>query len=272
MDAAAYLRRIGLDDPGPPSAAGLAALQRAHVERVPYETIEIQMGRPTTVDPHEAARRIVEGHRGGYCYHLNGSFSLLLDALGYDVTWHRAGVQAGSEPHPVGATGSHLALTVSGLPTDESPDGGWLVDAGLGNGIHAPIPLVPGTYRQGPLTYELRRSDAEPGGWRFEQDPRMSWIGMDFRPGRATQDDFTEYHSWLSTSPESPFVQSFTAQRRDEHGVDAVIGSVLHHHPDGEPIRLDARDDWLGVLHDRFGIALDAEERDVLWSRAQYSR
>jgi arylamine N-acetyltransferase len=85
MDTAAYLRRLGVDDAGPPSAAALAALHRAHVVRVPYETIEIQLGRPTTVDPHEAAERIVECNRGGYCYHLNGAFSLLLYALGYDV-------------------------------------------------------------------------------------------------------------------------------------------------------------------------------------------
>ena len=181
-------------------------------------------------------------------------------------------MQARSEPEPVGATGSHLALTVKGLPTDENPDGGWLVDAGLGNGIHEPLPLVPGTYRQGPLAYELRRSSAEPGGWRLEQDPRMSWVGMDFRPTRATQDDFAERHEWLSTAPESPFVRWFTVQRRDEHGVDAVIDSVLHHFPDGVQTRLDTRDDWLAVLHDRFGIALDAEERDALWARVQYSR
>ena len=272
MDAAAYLRRIGLDDPGPPSAASLAALQRAHVERVPYETIEIHMGRPTTVDPHEAAHRIVEHRRGGYCYHLNGAFSLLLEALGYDVSWHKGGVQPGSEPRPVGATGNHLALTVQGLPTDENPEGRWLVDAGLGNGIHDPLPLIAGTYRQGPLTYALEPSAAEPGGWRFEQDPRMSWVGMDFRPGPATQEDFRDRHEWLSTSPQSPFVQWFTVQRRDEHGVDAVIGSLLHHFPDGEAIALEAQEDWLAVLHDRFGIALDAQEEDALWSRVQYSR
>jgi N-hydroxyarylamine O-acetyltransferase len=272
MDTAAYLRRIGVDDPGPPTAAGLAALHRAHVERVPYETIEIQMQRPTTVDPHEAAARVVNRNRGGYCYHLNGAFSLLLKALGYDVVWHRGGVQPRTVPEPVGATGSHLALTVHGLPTRENPAGDWLVDAGLGNGIHEPIPLIPGSYRQGPLTYELKRSEAEPGGWRFEQDPRMSWVGMDFRPGVATQDDFRERHQWLSTAPESPFVQSFTAQRRDEHGVDAIIGATLHHYPDGETTELDTQNAWLDVLRDRFAIELDAHERDALWARVQYSR
>jgi N-hydroxyarylamine O-acetyltransferase len=272
MDTAAYLRRLGVDDAGPPSAAALAALHRAHVERVPYETIEIQLGRPTTVDPHEAAERIVERNRGGYCYHLNGAFSLLLDALGYDVVWHRGGVQPRSEPEPVGAIGNHLALTVHSLPTTENPGGDWLVDAGLGNGIHEPLPLVPGTYRQGPLTYELKRSVAEAGGWRLEQDARMSWVGMDFRPGVATQDDFTDRHAWLSRSPESPFVQSFTAQRRDEHGVDALIGRVLHHFPQGDSIDLDTQAEWIEVLHDRFGIDLEPGERDALWARAQYSR
>jgi N-hydroxyarylamine O-acetyltransferase len=172
----------------------------------------------------------------------------------------------------VGATGSHLALTVHGLPTRENPEGDWLVDAGLGHGIHEPIPLIPGSYRQGPLTYELKRSEAEPGGWRFEQDPRMSWVGMDFRPGVATQDDFRERHQWLSTAPESPFVQSFTAQRRDEHGVDAIIGATLHHYPDGETTELDTQNAWLDVLRDRFAIELDAHERDALWARVQYSR
>jgi N-hydroxyarylamine O-acetyltransferase len=272
IDAAAYLRRIGIDDDlGPPSVQGLFALHRAHVERVPYETIEIQLGRPTTVDPHEAYERIVGKSRGGYCYHLNGSFSLLLDALGYDVTWHRAGVQVGSEPEPVGATGSHLALTVSGLPADDNPEGGWMVDAGLGNGIHEPLPLVPGRYRQGPLDYELRRSSAEPGGWRFEQDPRLSWIGMDFRPGVATQDDFAEQHDRLSTDPESPFVRWFTVQRRHADGIDALVDREMRHIP-GDDGTVLGRADWLAVLHDVFGIELDAGEADALWARVQYSR
>jgi N-hydroxyarylamine O-acetyltransferase len=232
IDAAAYLRRIGIDDDlGPPSVQGLFALHRAHVERVPYETIEIQLGRPTTVDPHEAYERIVGESRGGYCYHLNGSFSLLLDALGYDVTWHRAGVQVGSEPEPVGATGSHLALTVSGLPADDNPE----------------------------------------GGWRFEQNPRLSWIGMDFRPGVATQDDFAEQHDRLSTDPESPFVRWFTVQRRHADGIDALVDREMRHIP-GDDGTVLGRADWLAVLHDVFGIELDAGEADALWARVQYSR
>ncbi|MFF2412094.1 arylamine N-acetyltransferase [Streptomyces sp. NPDC058092] len=45
--------------------AGLRALHAAHVVRVPYETLEIHLGRATTGDPEESVARILRG-RGGY--------------------------------------------------------------------------------------------------------------------------------------------------------------------------------------------------------------
>jgi arylamine N-acetyltransferase len=70
LDRAAYLRRLGVDHPGPPSVASLHALHRAHVERIPYEVLEIQRGRPTALDPHDSAQRILGRRRGGYCYEV----------------------------------------------------------------------------------------------------------------------------------------------------------------------------------------------------------
>jgi N-hydroxyarylamine O-acetyltransferase len=280
MDVAGYLRRLGIDDPGPPTAANLDVLHRAHVERIAYEAIEIQLGRPTTVDPHEAAERIITRQRGGYCYHLNGAFSLLLRELGYDVTWHRGGVQNRSDPEPVRATGNHLALTVTGLPSDENPDGEWFVDAGLGDALHRPLPLVEGRYEQGPFTYALRPSDTEPGGWHFDHDPSGSFVGMDFRPTEATQQDFQARHHYLSTSPDSPFVRTCSIQRRDATGVDALTGCVLHRIPGGEATTLDTEDEWFGAIREVFGMPLDDTDRAALWRRVrtaheawlQYSR
>jgi N-hydroxyarylamine O-acetyltransferase len=288
LDLAGYLRRLDLaEDPGPPSPEGLRALHAAHVERIPYEGIEIQLGRPTTIDPHDSAERIVARHRGGYCYHLNGAFSLLLANLGYDVTWHRAGVQGHSEPDPVGAVGNHLALTVENLPEDSCPHGVWLVDAGLGDALHEPLPLATGRYRQGPFVYELRPSTVERGGWRFEHDPAGSFVGMDFRPARATTDDFEERHRFLSGSPDSQFVRTCSVQRRDADGVDKLTGCVLGRVGHGEHTRrtLDTATDWFEALGDVFDLPLTdltESERQALWARvrnaheawlaAQYSR
>jgi hypothetical protein len=53
--------------------------------------------------------------RGGYCYHLNGAFALLLASLGYDVRRHLGGVHGPDGPSPE-SLGNHLVLSVGGLP------------------------------------------------------------------------------------------------------------------------------------------------------------
>jgi N-hydroxyarylamine O-acetyltransferase len=275
LDTTAYLERLRMPRPGPPSADALRALHQAHVERVAYEALEIQLERPTTVDPHEAADRILARRRGGYCYHLNGAFSLLLAALGYDVVWHRGGVQNRSDPEPVGAQrANHLVLTVHGLPAEDCPSGDWFVDVGLGDALHQPLPLHEGTYVQGPFRYALRRSDVDPGGWRFDHDPAGSFAGMDFTPGRATQADFRARHEYLSTSPESGFVRTCSVQRRDAGGVDVLTGCVLSRlgEPERDPVMLETSSDWFDALREVFDLPLadvEADARARLWARVR---
>src|SRR4029453_14127254 len=129
FNTASYLRRLHLNDPGEPSVSALQTLHKAHVERVAYEALDIHFPRPTQIDPYESAERIVHNQRGGYCYHLNGAFSLLLSHLGYEVVWHRAGVQNHTDAAAPGADrANHLALTIHGLESEDCPSGIWLVD------------------------------------------------------------------------------------------------------------------------------------------------
>jgi N-hydroxyarylamine O-acetyltransferase len=256
LDVAAYLARLGTDHPGPPSVTGLFALHRAHVERVPYENLEIQLG------------------RGVYCYHLNGALSALLRALGYRVRWHVGGVQARSVTTPPGANANHLALTVHGLATSDCPHGVWLVDAGLGDGPHEPLPLRTGCYRQGPFTYQLSPSEVVPEGWRFTHDPAGSFTGMDFAWPTAGPAAFAEQHNHLSTSPESGFVRTLVVKRRHATGVDMLRGLLLTRLNAGEERQeqIDASPDLFGTLADVFGLTLDdvhAAERARLWQRVR---
>jgi arylamine N-acetyltransferase len=57
VDVAGYLARLGVEHDGPPSVEGLARLHRAHAERVPYTSLDIHLGRRTSVDPLESADR-----------------------------------------------------------------------------------------------------------------------------------------------------------------------------------------------------------------------
>ncbi|MET8849369.1 arylamine N-acetyltransferase [Amycolatopsis sp. NPDC004625] len=261
FDVTGYLQRLGLGAE-PPSLPALRRLHAAHVERVPYEPLEIQLGRPTPLEPSASVARILRG-RGGYCYHLNGAFSALLHALGYQVARHLGGVQGSAADEP-NVDRNHLALTVTGLPED--PAASWLVDAGLGDGIHEPLPLREGTYVQGPHTYRLRPSEVAPGGWRFDHDPTGSFAGFDFAPGLAEMADFAEKHEWLSTSPESGFVRVCVLQRRDATGVDTLRALTLNRH--GVKELIGSPEEWWTAAADVFGIPaaqFTDEERARLW-------
>ncbi|MGW5645165.1 arylamine N-acetyltransferase family protein [Saccharopolyspora sp. NPDC003752] len=263
MDVPGYLARLGLEHE-PPSLAALQRLQAAHVERVPYEMLDLQFGQPPSLDPSASAARILQG-RGGGCYHLNGAFSALLRELGYQVTRHLGGVQHSTEDPPE-ISRNHLALTITGLPED--PEAAWLVDAGLGDGFHLPLPLREGSYDQGPYTYRIRPSEVAPGGWRFDHDPTGAFVGFDVAPGVAKMTDFAEKWVWLSTAPESGFVRLCMLMRRDATGVDTLKALSLNRH--GAEEVLESPEAWWTAAGDVFGIQrtlFTNDERDRLWQR-----
>jgi N-hydroxyarylamine O-acetyltransferase len=263
----AYLDLLGLElERGAVDARALRRLQRAHVERVPYETLDIVMGRSPEIDPLASARRILGG-RGGYCYHLNGAFSALLAWLGVDVTRHLAGVHGGRVQEPTGPDGNHLGLTV------RTPDGRtWLVDVGLGDGPAEPLPLVEGEHGQRGFRYRLGPSPFGDGIWRFEHDPGGGFSGFDMLVQVAAMEQFATMHSLLST--QSSFATTVTVQRRIGERLEILRGCVYT-----ERTAYDARSrvvavprDWWELVIDHFGLSygdLRPVERSTLWRRVR---
>ncbi|MBB4911856.1 arylamine N-acetyltransferase family protein [Actinophytocola algeriensis] len=266
----AYLRRLGFGTPPPATVETLHAVHRAQVERVPYESVWVWLGERRTIEPLDSVRYLVSG-RGGYCYHQNGALATLLGWLGFRVHWHAGGVQGHPDAKP-NVDGNHLALTVSGLPSDDNPGGEWFMDVGLGDGLIEPVPLRTGTYTQGPHTYGLRPSEIAPGGWRLDADESMSLHGMDFTPGEATAADLVAEHERLQSAPDSSFVRTLVAFRRDVGGVDFLRGRVLKRlDTTGETTReLTSAPEWHTCLADVFGLPLsdvDTERKTLLWNR-----
>jgi N-hydroxyarylamine O-acetyltransferase len=261
----AYLARLGVEA-GAPSVDALALVMQRQVERVPYETFWIPAGERWSIDPAQAAWRIAFAGRGGYCYHLNGALGLLLRSLGYAVQGHVGGVQAG-EPSP-DAMGNHLVLTVSDLPSHTNPGGRWYVDSGLGDALHEPLPLAPGAYVQEPFRLTLEHAGGT--AWRLTHDPAGGFGSMTWTTGPALPTDFVAKHEWLSTSPESGFVQVPMAERRDATGVDVIRGVVLARIGanafTAEPILRQS--EWFDALADVFDLRFDAtplQARRRLW-------
>ncbi|MEU9235040.1 arylamine N-acetyltransferase family protein [Streptomyces subrutilus] len=259
----AYLRRLGAPDPGAPSAEGLFALQRAHLERVPYENIDIQLGRPPGIRPELSADRFAAG-RGGYCFHLNGAFAALLEHLGYDVTRHVGGVY--EETGAKDVNGNHLALTV------RIGDDAYLVDVGLGDGPHEPLPLREGAYEQGAFSYRLERLAGPLEGWSYH-NPGSPFPQMNFRSAAAGMDEFEAEHLRLSTAEDSSFVRTLALLRRDAESIDLMRGRVLTRiDPAKGPSdrELTTQEEFYEAIATVFGRELDdltPADRTLLWDR-----
>src|SRR5437764_12252268 len=97
VDIQRYLERINYHGSLEPTLQTLQALHEAHLLAVPFENLDIHLGRKILLDEESLWKKIVEQGRGGFCYELNGLFAWLLRALGFQVDLLSAGVA-----HPSG--------------------------------------------------------------------------------------------------------------------------------------------------------------------------
>jgi len=199
----AMLHRIGYAGSLSQDAATLVALHRAWRCAVPYENLDIQLGREIRLDEPSLLDKLVRRRRGGYCYEQNGGLASLLRAAGFPVTMAEAGVLR--ETRGDAAWGNHTVLLVDVVGQR------WLADAGIGDGFLDPLPLREGVHEQRGLTYRLERLDAET--WRFVHHPNGSIGSYDFRMEPRELADFAGNSHRLSTSPESPYVTTLVVAR-----------------------------------------------------------
>ena len=121
IDVDAYLARIGYAGPRQADDHTLIELHRAHMLAAPFENLDIHLGGRNVLGHEAAYSKVVERHRGGWCFELNGAFAALLAALGFDVTLMGALVHSETGP---AANDNHLCLrwprTACGWPTSAS--------------------------------------------------------------------------------------------------------------------------------------------------------
>jgi N-hydroxyarylamine O-acetyltransferase len=244
------LAYLGFDAPPAADRAGLFALHRAYLERVPYEDVAVQLQESGPLDEAELTARLLAG-RGGYCFELNTVLGALLRDAGFAVTHHQA-VVGGEGPT------NHMALVVD-LGGER-----WLADAGLGEGFLDPLPLREGAHAVGPFTYTLTREPA--GTWWMGQHEWGSVGGFRMAPEPSPLAAFAEHHRRLSTDPASSFVQTLVVQRpRADRIVTLRSRTLTERGPAVDTRRVLDREAFADALAD---LRLDAARLDRLWARA----
>ncbi|WP_051392819.1 arylamine N-acetyltransferase family protein [Glycomyces arizonensis] len=261
----AYLERIGLARPKRLTADALARIHRAHIDTVPYENLEIQLGRPIRLEKGALFEKIVAGRRGGFCYEQNHTLALALEAVGFEVRRVLGGVARAVEGD--GNWFNHLPLIV------RAGRGEYLVDAGLGVGFRDPLPLREGSHRVGAFNFGLWRIDDDAGLWRCSIDPRVQDLSFDFETSARSVEEFAPKCRELSTSPDSPFVKTLTVQRPGSAATTVLRARTLTVFdptlPEGKSVHLvEDHGEFAELLGGRFGLALSEEDMEVLWERA----
>lgn len=84
MDVDAYLARIGLTVRPTADVAGLQAIQRAQRHNIPFENLDIPLGRGICLEPDVIFDKLVTRKRGGYCFEQNALLCAALVALGFE--------------------------------------------------------------------------------------------------------------------------------------------------------------------------------------------
>jgi N-hydroxyarylamine O-acetyltransferase len=256
MEINRYLERIRYSGRRTPDRQTLVALHQAHLLAIPYENLDIHLGRPLTLDMPAIYHKLVESGRGGWCYEMNGLFAWVLQELGFRVTLLASAVNRAA--HGAAAERNHLILRVD----LERP---YLVDVGFGNGFRFPLPLQPGRYPVGFQDFELVK---EADRWHL-LDHGTGGPGYDFALEPRRMSDFAAQCQHLQTDPDSGFVRTTVCYRFTPTGFINLRGVVLRVFSATSTQEQSIEDEahYASILRDQLGIRLAAGESARLWTQ-----
>lgn len=248
MDLSAYLDRIDYQGDSAASRDTLRALHLAHVLTVPFENLDNFLGRPVSLEPADLFAKMVTAKRGGYCFELNGLFSLLLEEFGFSVTRLIARVRYGSKPpYPR----SHQVLMV------KIADEPWLVDVGFGgNGLLEPIPLEAGA-RARQFSEEFRLTALESDEYLLQCLVHEEWESLySFTLEPCQPVDYHYPNYFHSHSSESRFMQRRVCTIPTKDGRKTLVDRSLsiRRNETSEKSVADSDAEYARLLYEHFGI------------------
>jgi N-hydroxyarylamine O-acetyltransferase len=220
---------------------------------VPFENLDIGLGRQIRLTPEGLWEKLIVQKRGGFCYELNGLFAWLLRQLDFEVTYLNARVY--NRQGQLGIDFDHLALLVQ-IP--QQP-GRWLADVGFGDSFHEPLDFA----ERDQQIQELRayRLEQLPDGfvtWQRNYDgtwERQYFFDLQPRVFPADYESACLYHQ---TSPTSSFTRGSIISRATPEGRVSLEDGRLILTRNGQRTEETVADktEYAALLRQHFNIAL----------------
>jgi N-hydroxyarylamine O-acetyltransferase len=254
LDLRAYASRIEYAGDFAPTLETLRALHLAHATHIPFENLDILLGRTIRLDLESVCAKLIDGRRGGYCFEQNALFAAVLEMAGFRVRRLAARVRSG-------ATGVrprlHMLLGV------EAEGELWLADVGFGaDGLLHPLPLRAGdAVPQFAWAYRI----AAEGDLLVLQSQRPEgWLDLySFTLEEQHPIDYEVSNHFTSTHPTSIFGKMLLVQAPGpERRLMLMNRRLIERRTDGTSERLVGGDEeLLHVLAGCFGLHFPAGTR-----------
>jgi N-hydroxyarylamine O-acetyltransferase len=275
-DLDAYFARIGYRGDRAPTVTTLQALSLAHVRSIPFENLDVLLGRGIDLDPVAVEHKLVHARRGGYCFEQNSLFLHVVRALGFDAQPLSARVRVGrTRDYTPARTHVFVRLEIDG----ES----WLADVGVGaSSLTSPLRLKLDVEQL--TAHEPRRITAL-GDWHgwSQRDPNAvlfhqvrhgdTWSDVcEFTLEEMPEIDRVVGNWYTSAHPRSHFSERLIAARATEHGRLVLVNRELTrrtHDGAATTTTITSAAQLLAVLADDFGIHLPAETRFAIPALAE---
>jgi len=253
VDLDAYFARTGYTGPRTPTLETLHGLVRAHVQTIPFENLDVLLGKPIDLEPAALMQKLVHDRRGGYCFEQNTLLLEVLTALGFHarplsarVRWQR--------PRDYTPARTHLLVRVE---LDEP----WLADVGVG-AMSPTAALRLAEHGEQATPHEPRRLLRE-GNMIYHQ----ARLGDDWHDvAELTLEempliDRIVANWYTSTHPQSHFRHRLLVARATPQGRVTLLNDTLSiRGADGiaQKHRVESQAHLHAILRDHFGITLPA--------------
>jgi N-hydroxyarylamine O-acetyltransferase len=255
FDLPAYLARIGWREPLQPTLPALAGLLRAHMRAIPFENLDVLLGRAVRVDLDSVFAKLVTAGRGGYCYEHSTLLAAALSHAGFEPVAHSARVVMVAPRSAAPRTHMFLSVKIAGTT--------YVLDPGFGgHGPLVPLPLVEDReLREGPDVHRFVRRDGE---WVLEAAIADAmtplWIST---LDAESPIDFVMANHFTSTWPDSPFVNRLMLRALTPDGRVTVMNRDVTVRRGGasETRELADRKALRQLLMDHFGFDLPEAEQ-----------
>lgn len=227
VDLASYRRRIGYSGPLIPTLDTLAELQRLHIAAIPFEAIDVLLGKGADIGPEAVDAKLLSGKRGGCCLEQNLLFARVLNQIGFKTDILMGRVFRGSPPSdPQPRTHLVTCVTIEGQQ--------WLADVAFGAYV-PPRPLSIDLESAQTTQFDTYRIVRTSNGISLEmligaRWECLYWLSMD----PVFPSDLMMANWYVSANPNSPFRCQLIAARTTPSARFALLQNRLTtHFPNG---------------------------------------